>query len=109
MSFSLQVEADRNRWLGRLFLLLAALVLAAAGTSAFAADANRIELFVREGCPHCAQAEAFLEQLHRERPELEIVARDVQKEPEALARLQELVASTGGGVPGCRRSTSTAR
>jgi glutaredoxin len=87
------------RLLGAFRLLMAAIWFAAASTTAVAADANRIELFVREGCPHCAQAEAFMEQLRRERPELVIVARDVQKEPEALARLQELVTSTGGGVP----------
>lgn len=83
-----------------LWLLLAAVLGydAAAGTPALAADANRIELFVREGCPHCAQAEEFLERLHREQPELTIVVRDVQKEPAALTRLQELVQATGAGV-----------
>jgi glutaredoxin len=87
------------RWLAALWMLLAAtLCLAAGSTPALAADASRIELFVREGCPHCAQAEAFMEQLHRERPELSIVVRDVTKEPAALARLQELVQAQGGGL-----------
>ena len=79
-------------------LLAATLCLAAGSPPALAADANRIELFVREGCPHCAQAEAFMEQLHRERPQLSIVVRDVTKEPAALARLQELVQAQGGGL-----------
>ena len=83
-----------------LWLLLAtALAFAAtASAPARAADASRIELFVREGCPHCAQAEAFIEQLGRERPELTIVVRDVTKEPAALAHLQELVQAQGGGM-----------
>ncbi len=99
MNRSLCLEAGRPDWVRRLCLLLAVVALAITSVaSAFAADADRIELFVREGCPHCAQAEAFLEQLHRERPQLVIVARDVQKEPDALARLQELVARTGAGV-----------
>ena len=79
-------------------LLAAALCLAAGSPPALAADANRIELFVREGCPHCAQAEAFMEQLRRERPQLSVVVRDVTKEPAALARLQELVQAQGGGL-----------
>ncbi|MGL6112654.1 MAG: hypothetical protein ACRC2B_21375 [Rubrivivax sp.] len=37
-------------------------------------------------------------QLGRERPELTIVVRDVQQEPAALARLQELVQTSGAGV-----------
>lgn len=83
-----------------LWLLLAAALglVATAGAPARAADPNRIELFVREGCPHCGQAEEFMEQLGRERPELTIVVRDVQKEPAALTRLQELVQATGAGV-----------
>jgi len=84
---------------GRLWRLLAGFVLAAmACAAAFAADASRIELFVREGCPHCAQAEAFVAQLGRERPGLTIVVRDVTKDEAALDRLQELVRSAGAGA-----------
>ena len=63
-----------------------------------AADANRIEAFVREGCPHCAKAEEFLAQLQKERPALSIVIRDVQKEPAALERLKELAQQTNTGT-----------
>jgi len=83
------------------WLLLLAFVLglaAAAAGAARAADASRIELFVREGCPHCGQAEEFMARLGSERPELTIVVRDVQQDPAALARLQELVQATGAGV-----------
>ena len=91
--------ATRTRRFVPLWLLLAALIgLMAAGAPARAADPERIELFVREGCPHCGQAEAFVAQLGRERPGLTIVVRDVTKDEGALARLQELVRSAGAGA-----------
>jgi len=91
--------ATRTRRFVPLWLLLAALIgLMAAGAPARAADPDRIELFVREGCPHCGQAEAFVAQLGRERPGLTIVVRDVTKDEGALARLQELVRSAGAGA-----------
>jgi glutaredoxin len=80
------------------FLQLIALALLSAPAWAqdapAAADANRIEVFVREGCPHCAAAEEFLAQLQKERPALSIVIRDVQKEAAALERLKELAEKT---------------
>ncbi len=64
-------------------------------TSGQAAD---IEVFVREGCPHCAKAEEFLAKLQREQPGLRIVIRDVGREPEALERLQRVAQSHGDTV-----------
>ncbi len=55
-----------------------------------AAPTTRIEVFVREGCPHCAEAEKFLAVLAAERPDVDIVIRDVSKEDAAMARLQEI-------------------
>ena len=83
------------------FLLAAALftsTFAAAQPTAGSANEERIEAFVREGCPHCAKAEEFLAQLNKERPSLTIVVRDVQKEPAALDRLKELAQQTGTGT-----------
>jgi glutaredoxin len=77
-----------------LLALLAAFGAHASAAPAADADANRIEAFVREGCPHCAKAEEFLAQLQKERPTLAIVVRDVQKEPAALERLKELAQQT---------------
>jgi glutaredoxin len=65
---------------------------------ALAADADLVEVFVREGCPHCASAEEFLARLARERPSLTIVIRDVQKEAAALERLQELARAQDMGA-----------
>jgi glutaredoxin len=93
------IGTARLRVLALLWLLLAAAAgLAAFGSAARAAEADRIELFVREGCPHCAEAEELMVQLGRERPDLTIVVRDVTKDDGALARLQELVQATGAGV-----------
>ncbi len=54
-----------------------------------------VEAFVREGCPHCSRAEAFLARLQLERPALRIVIRDVERDPGALERLQQVVESHG--------------
>ncbi len=80
---------------------LAALVfgaLLAAAPAARAAEAAPMEVFVREGCPHCAQAEAFLAVLQKEQPALKMVIRDVTKDPAAMERLQVLVKEHGGGI-----------
>jgi glutaredoxin len=60
-----------------------------------------IEVFTREGCPHCEAAKIFLEALRRERPGLRIVMREVG-DPAAMARLKDLAAQHGVqslGVP----------
>jgi glutaredoxin len=61
-----------------------------------------IEMFTREGCPFCAAALAFLEELRRDRPELRIQVHDVQEDPRALERLVGLAKQHGVehlGVP----------
>jgi len=84
------------------FCLLAALAApnaawAEAPTLAAERQAN-IEVFVRAGCPHCAQAEMFLDRLRREQPALRVVVRDVG-EPAALARLRQVAASLNVSAP----------
>ena len=58
------------------------------------------ELFVREGCPHCADAERFLEKLRHEQPDLQVTIRDVSSDRQALERLEQLVAKSPGRVSG---------
>jgi glutaredoxin len=58
-----------------------------------------IEAFVREGCPHCADAEQFLSELGREQPGLKILIRDVQKDPAALDRLRQIAQQHMEGAP----------
>lgn len=77
-------------------LLLSLVSAAASFASAPAAD---VEAFVREGCPHCAQAEKFLSQLQHEQPGLHIVISDVSRDPSAMERLQHLADEHGQTTP----------
>ena len=63
-----------------------------------AVSANDIEIFVRNGCPHCAKAELFLQRLKREQTALKIVSHDVAEEPAALAQLHQLAKNNGLGA-----------
>ena len=78
----------------RWFLLLALLTFAWSSTG-YAETTADIEVFVRQGCPHCAKAEIFLHTLQKEQAALKIVIHDVSKEPSALERLQELAKNQG--------------
>ncbi|MBK7469952.1 MAG: glutaredoxin [Betaproteobacteria bacterium] len=73
---------------------------AAPADPAAAAAANSAEpvltVFVREGCPHCADAKAFLARLARERPALRIVYRPVDQDPDA--REEHAAVSRAAGV-----------
>ena len=91
-----------GRFLGRWFLTLALLSAFGLNTTALAqvqtslpeqqhdiaTRPDDIEVFVREGCPHCAKAEEFMQTLKREQPALNIIIHDVSKEAEASERLQ---------------------
>lgn len=79
-----------------LFALGATGALASAPPAAAAAPAP-VEVFVREGCPHCAEAERFLATLAAERPDLAISIRDVKKDPAAMERLQALATEHRAG------------
>ncbi len=70
------------------------LALAESTTESVAQSAD-IEVFVRDGCPHCAKAELFLQALKREQPRLAIVVHDLTQEPAALQRLQLLAKNQG--------------
>jgi glutaredoxin len=59
-----------------------------------------IEVFVRQGCPHCTEAKRFLEDLQRDRPSLRIVLRDLEQDKTALRQLQELADRYGVRTPG---------
>jgi len=57
-------------------------------------------VYVRDGCPHCADAKIFLEQLARERPQLRIVFRAVDQDPAARDELMSLSRAAGVWPPG---------
>ena len=73
------------------------------GTSLHAqVSAPDIEVFVRAGCPHCDAAKIFLDDLHRERPDLRFAFSDVAKDEPARQRLAALLRDRGitsVGVP----------
>ncbi|KAI5915672.1 glutaredoxin family protein [Thauera sp. 2A1] len=61
-----------------------------------------LEVFVREGCPHCADAKVFLAQLAAERPDLQIRLRPVDRDPAAredLIRISREADEWPPGVP----------
>lgn len=62
--------------------------------------AAALVVYVRDGCPHCADAKVFLEQLARERPQLRIVFRAVDQDPSARDELLALSRNAGVWPPG---------
>lgn len=58
-------------------------------------QAADIEVFVREGCPHCDKAKEFLADLAVAQPELRIILRDVSQDAAALERLKKLSEDQG--------------
>lgn len=62
--------------------------------------ATTLEVFVREGCPHCADAKAYLEQLTGTRPALRIRYRSLDHDPLAPADLERVSREAGLWPPG---------
>lgn len=93
--------AKKQSWNGVFFVFLILPMLlciplpSAAGMQTTAAAAGLsapadIEVFVRDGCPHCAKAEEFLHKLQQERPGLNIAVYNINQEPEYLQRLKQI-------------------
>lgn len=53
-------------------------------------DLLTIDVFVREGCPHCAKAKEFLSDLGRRYPGVKIAFSDVVQDAAALKRMQTI-------------------
>lgn len=49
-----------------------------------------VEAFVREGCEHCREAEAFLKVLQAEQPGLRVDVRDISQDADAGTRMRSL-------------------
>jgi hypothetical protein len=84
-------------------LLLAFVCWLMSGLSLAASTAAApLEVFVRDGCPHCAAAEVYLRQLAQQQPELPIVVRRVDYDQRALddlVRHSRLAGIWPPGVP----------
>lgn len=86
-----------------MFGLLAATgsVAAPAGLPAGAVtERGVLHVYVREGCPHCADAKEFLARLAADRPQLRIVYRHVDQDPQARAELAAQSQAAGVWPPG---------
>jgi glutaredoxin len=78
-----------------LAVVLAATAALAVSPEADDVPAADIEMFTREGCPHCAAARVFLDDLRRRRPGLRVAIQDVRQDPGARDRLIALAAQHG--------------
>ena len=78
---------------------LAASASASAGSLAQGVDGDLV-VYVRDGCPHCADAKQFLAQLARERPQLRVSLRAVDQDAAARDELIALSRSAGVWPPG---------
>lgn len=90
-----------HRWLLRCLYLLALFPWpVAAATDGTPPDDTMLVVFVRDGCPHCADAKAYLTKLGRERPQLRIVYRAIDRDPEAREALAQVSRRAGAWPPG---------
>jgi len=89
---------------GALLMLLGIL----ASAHAFA-NATVLEVFVRDGCPHCSAAKAHLAKLSTQHPELEIRLREVNRDPATRADLLRLSRDAGVWPPAVPNSSSLIR
>ena len=94
------VTATAWQWIAMFFLLLAMPSVAASEQVQPVAGQNVLEVFVRDGCPHCAEAKEFLTTLASERPELRIVLRAVDHDAIARNDLMRYSQSAGIWPPG---------
>jgi len=90
--------------LARLRAFAVALLLLAAslapGVAAPAPADTVVDVFVREGCPHCADAKAFLSRVAEQRPGLRVEYHPVDTDPLALEALVAISRAAGAWPPG---------
>jgi glutaredoxin len=75
-------------------------LLAAQPASEAAQDVPTLEVFVRDACPHCAAAKAFLPEFSAQRPWLRIVLWAVDEDPAAREVLTHITRQAGLWPPG---------
>ena len=81
--------------------VLAVLLLVAGQPAAAQAPAPAaLTVFVRAGCPHCADAKAYLAGLVQQRPGLVVAYREVDRDPVAREELFALSRAVGAWPPG---------
>jgi glutaredoxin len=97
-----QVERpDRSTsWIASWAAAAVAILLSIFFTSRLAMAQARIDIYTRPGCPHCAEAHRFLDDLAKERTDFVVVEHDVMREPQAADRLRSLSEQVGIATPG---------
>jgi hypothetical protein len=95
---ALSWDALFPRWLALLLLAWGSVTSAAA--QPFPPDQPVLEVFVREGCPHCADAKSFLVGFTAERPWLRVVYRSLDDDPTARDDLARHSRNAGVWPPG---------
>ncbi len=85
--------------LGILFGLLLALTPSLAPAQPGVGGAE-LQVFVREGCPHCAAAKAFLPELQKLRPGVQVRLRPLESDPAAVDDLLRHSRQAGIQAPG---------
>jgi len=83
-----------------ILLLLAVPWVLADGSAQPVAGPSVLEVFVRDGCPHCADAKEFLRTFASDRPWLEISYRSVDRDKTALDDLERHSRDSGNWPPG---------
>ncbi len=81
-------------------LLAVAMLLLLCSAAAAEPACREIGVFVRDGCPHCADAKRFLDQLQQRYPELSVRFYDVGADTDARERLLALSRQHGVARPG---------
>lgn len=89
-----------SRGMRRHVLLFLIALLPAWGWAGGNVDLGVLEVYVRDGCPHCAEAKQFLPQVAKQRPHLSIVYRSLDKDPRARTELINLSQRAGIWPPG---------
>ena len=81
-------------------LFLLALPPASANSDTPSAATKTLEIFVRDGCPHCADAKKYLPNLKKRYPNLRIVYRSLDTDPRAADDLERHSRRVGEWPPG---------
>jgi glutaredoxin len=82
-----------------LLLLLSCATATATAAPSPTANPTLIEVFVREGCPHCSEAKHYLSQLSRSRPDIQVRLRPVDQDPLARDELLRISRDSGHWPP----------
>ena len=85
---------------GRAIVFLLCFLFSSLPVLATDLSCSAIDVYVREGCPHCADARLFLQRLNQRHADLEIRYHDVNSDPGNLEELLALSKAYGVEQPG---------